>query len=108
MQPNIQIHFFPYGSSALIRVVASSDSRLLNSIQLDTPHSIGLLWTSDQLDAETCTCPTHNTHNRQTSMLPASLEPAIPASECPQTDALDGAAAGIGVHVLLFVFISEG
>ena len=31
-------------------------------------HSVGLLWTSDQLVAETCTCTTHNTHNRQISM----------------------------------------
>jgi hypothetical protein len=28
---------------------------------------------------------THNTHNRQTSMPPAGFEPAIPASERPQT-----------------------
>ena len=30
----------------------------------------------------------HNTHNRQTSMPPAGFEPAIPASERPQTHAL--------------------
>jgi hypothetical protein len=30
----------------------------------DTPHSVGLLWTSDQLVAGTSTCTTHNTHNR--------------------------------------------
>jgi hypothetical protein len=40
---------------------------------------------------------THNTHNRQTSILPAGFEPAIPASERLQTHALDRAAAGIGV-----------
>ena len=34
----------------------------------DTPHYLILLWTSDQSDAETTTCTTHNTHNRQTSM----------------------------------------
>ena len=39
---------------------------------------------------------THNTHNRHTSMLPAGFEPAIPASEWPQTHALDRAATGIG------------
>ena len=32
---------------------------------------------------------THNTHKRQTSMPPAGFEPAIPASEWPQTHALD-------------------
>ena len=36
----------------------------------------------------------HNT--TQTSMPPAGLEPTIPASERPQTYALDRAATGIG------------
>jgi hypothetical protein len=31
----------------------------------------------------------HNTHKRQTSMPPAGFEPKIPASEWPQTHALD-------------------
>jgi hypothetical protein len=39
---------------------------------------------------------THNTHNRQTSMPPAGLEPTIPASERPQIHALDRTATGIG------------
>jgi hypothetical protein len=38
----------------------------------------------------------HNTHRVQTSMLPAGFEPAIPASERPQTHVLDCAATGIG------------
>ena len=37
---------------------------------------------------------THNTHNRQTDMLPAVFEPAIPASERKQTDALDRRSLG--------------
>jgi hypothetical protein len=41
---------------------------------------------------------THNTHKRQTSMPPAGFEPTIPASERPQTQALDCAATGIGVQ----------
>jgi hypothetical protein len=40
---------------------------------------------------------THNTHKRQTSMSSAEFKPAIPASERPQTHALDRAATGIGV-----------
>jgi hypothetical protein len=32
---------------------------------------------------------THNTHNRQTSMPPTVFEPAIPASDSPQTFALN-------------------
>jgi hypothetical protein len=41
---------------------------------------------------------THNTHKRQTSMLSAAFEPAIPASKRPQTHALDRAATGIGIR----------
>jgi len=37
----------------------------------------------------------HNTHKKQTSMPPAGFEPAIPASERPQTHALDRAATGM-------------
>jgi len=43
---------------------------------------------------------THNTHNRQTSMPPAGLEPTFPASMRPQTHALDRAATGIGTITL--------
>jgi hypothetical protein len=35
---------------------------------------------------------THNTHKRQTSMPPAGFEPAISASDRPQTHALDRVA----------------
>ena len=39
----------------------------------------------------------HNTHKRRTSMPPAGFKPTIPASEQPQTHALDRAAIRIGV-----------
>jgi hypothetical protein len=39
---------------------------------------------------------THNIQTRQTSMPPAGFEPTIPASERPQTHALDRATTGIG------------
>ena len=65
------------------------------SHSLDTPHSVALLWTSDQPDLCLATL---DTHNRQTSMTPAGFEPAITASERPQTQALDRAATGIGPH----------
>jgi hypothetical protein len=42
---------------------------------------------------------THNTHKRQTSMPPAGFEHPIPASERPQTQALDRAATGIDSRV---------
>jgi hypothetical protein len=49
----------------------------------------------------------HNTHNRQTSMPPVGFEPIIPASEWPQTHALDCAATGIGHASLVCpIFVS--
>ena len=39
---------------------------------------------------------THNTHNRQISLLPVGFEPTISAGERPQTYALDRAATGTG------------
>jgi hypothetical protein len=52
----------------------------------DTRRSVGLLWTSGQVDTETST--THNTHKRRAFMPSAGLEPAIQASELPQTPGL--------------------
>ena len=45
----------------------------------------------------------HNTHTRQTSMTPAGFEPEIPASERPQTHALDRAPSRIGL-LLIYLF----
>jgi len=46
-------------------------------------------------------CPTiHNTHNRQTSMTRAGFERILPASEQPQTNALDRTVTGILRHTL--------
>ena len=50
----------------------------------DTSHSVGLLWTSDELDAETSTWQ-HTVPSRD----------IIQASEGPQTRALDRVATGI-------------
>ena len=61
----------------------------------DTPHSFGLLWTSDQPDAETSSWQ-YTTLKRQTSMPPAGFEPTILASEQPQIHGLDRAATEIG------------
>jgi hypothetical protein len=41
----------------------------------------------------------HSTRKRQTSMPPAVFEPAVPASEGPQTYVLEGAAIGIGAFI---------
>jgi hypothetical protein len=52
----------------------------------DTPHSVGLLCTSHQLDAETSIW--------QHTTSPAGFEPAISASKRSQTHALDRAVTG--------------
>ena len=76
----------PVGEGVLIIEGLSSHS--------DTQHSVGLLWTSDQLDAEISTRQNPTLTTGKTSMLPAGFEPTIPASERPQTHALDRAASG--------------
>jgi len=60
----------------------------------DTPHSVGLLWTSDWNVAETPT----GQHTKLTRDIhaPAGFETAIPAIQLPQTHALHRAATGIG------------
>ena len=70
----------------------------------DTPQSVGLLWTSDQLVAETSTWQ-HTQRNRQTSMPPAGFEPAVPVGDHPQTDALDRSATGIGLYSVAYICV---
>jgi hypothetical protein len=60
---------------------------------LDTPHSVGLLWTSDQPGAETSTWQ-HTTLT--TTMFLAGFKPTISAGERPLTHALKSAATAIG------------
>jgi hypothetical protein len=58
------------------------------------PHSVGVLWTSDQPVPGTCT----RQHSQETVIhAPAGFVPAIPTSERPQTHALDRATTGIGL-----------
>jgi len=54
----------------------------------DTPHSVGLLWTSDRSVAQTSNSQ-HTTLTKEISILPAGLELAIPAGERPQTHTSD-------------------
>jgi hypothetical protein len=51
---NVDIIFFPNGLTASWGPRPPHFSRLYDRT-LDTPHSVGLLWTSDQPDAETST-----------------------------------------------------
>ena len=84
-----QLHIGGVGGQNLLII---KDSRSHS----DIPQSVGLLWTSDQLVAETSTFTKHKTHDRQTSMHPAGFEQTIPTSDRPQTLTLDRAATGIG------------
>ena len=55
---------------------------------------------------------THNVHKRRTSIPPAGFEPTIPASERPQSRALDRPANGIGFKINMdpkfFLLTSRG
>ena len=64
----------------------------------DALHSVGLLWTSDQLFADSATYTTHNKHKGRKSMTPAGFEPVIPASERPQTHASTHAFIHFTLH----------
>jgi hypothetical protein len=73
----------PRGDSTSFGDMVSHDGASRSHL-LDTPHSIELLWASDQPEAETCTWK-HSIYQRQISMLTAVFELTIPASERPQT-----------------------
>ena len=60
----------------------------------DTSQSVGLLWTSDQPNAEISDI---TQHSQQTSMPLEGFEPTIQASERPQTRTLGRAATGIAL-----------
>jgi hypothetical protein len=78
----------PVGQGLFIKEVSRSHS--------DTPHSVGIIWTSIQPDTETSTWQ-HTTFTKETCMHLAGFKTAIPESERQQTQALDRAAAGIGI-----------
>ena len=62
----------------------------------DASHSAGLLWTGDQLVAETSTGQHITLTTDKHPCPPVGFEPTISAGELPQTYALDRAATGIG------------
>ena len=78
--------FSPRGALTRFRVMASTYGAS-RSHSLDTPHSLWLLWTSDQSVAET-SLPDTTQYSQQISMPTADCELAIPASEWPQTHVL--------------------
>ena len=62
-------------------------------------HSVGLLWTRDQLIAETSTWQ-HKILARERSMPLVGFEPTILVSERSQTHTLDRTASRIGIKVI--------
>ena len=74
---------------------SSSFTSFLDHTQRRAPHSLGLLWTVDQLVAETSTW-LHTTPTTDRLPYPrVGFEPTISAVELPQTYALDRAATEI-------------
>jgi hypothetical protein len=89
--------FFFHGATAPAR--ASSLSRLHYHTQLDAHATLGRTPLDEGSARRRDVClTTHNTRKRQTSMSSAGFESTIPASERPQTHALDRAATGINVN----------
>ena len=68
---------------------------------MDTPRSVGLLWTSDRPDAETSTWQhTALTRDRHPCRR-AGFEPTIPTNERMQTDALGSPVGDILWYIIL-------
>ena len=76
---------FSFGALTRFRDLASPYGASRSHL-LDIPHSLQLVWKSDQLDTDTATENTQ--YSQETAMPPARFEPTIPASERPQTHAL--------------------
>jgi hypothetical protein len=64
---------------------------------LDTPHSVGLLWTIDQPAQR---LPDNTQHSQEKIVASAGFESSFPASERPQTHALYRAATGMGTDAI--------
>ena len=75
----VVVYYPPCSASTRFRVTASPYGASLTH-SLNTPHSVGLLWTGDQPDAQNSD---YTQRSRQTSMPPAGFEPAIPSDERP-------------------------
>jgi len=90
------LYIFPWRCGPT-RAMASPFTRVLDHTQRHTTVGRNPLeeWSARRRDLY---LKTHNTHNIQTSMLPAGFEPTISAGERSQTYELDGAAVGISIN----------
>ena len=91
--------FPPHGCSKRSRVMASPYGT--SRWHSDAPHFFRTPLDKWSARGRDLYMTTHSTHKRQTSMPPAGSEPTIPASERPQTHALDCAVTAIGSHLPL-------
>jgi hypothetical protein len=83
----VTLHFF-FCSPAAQRASWPPHSWGFYFIYIDAPQSVGLFWKSVQLVAKTSL--TDNTqHSQEISITAEGFEPTVPASERPQTHALD-------------------
>jgi hypothetical protein len=89
----LHLHFTIY--LIFVRIAQQPHSVLgrliVEASRSNTLQSVGLPWTKNRPVAEKL-----NIHNRQISMTSSGFEPATPASEWPQTHALDRMNTGIG------------
>ena len=87
---------------------APPHSRGFQITHKNAPHSVGILWTSNQLVSRDLYLTTHNTHNRQTSMPPVGFEPpqsqqASGSRPTPQTARPLGPAKVLPYHQLITI-----
>jgi hypothetical protein len=80
-------------------------TRLHESHSSNTSHFVRLLWTNDQPNAVTSTWQQTTLTRYMHRCPPAGFETAIPASERPQTHALDRASTSNAVYLCLIVIL---
>ena len=76
-------------------------NRFTAAVSRSYTQPVGLLWTSDQLVAEAATRTIHNKQMKRKSVPSAGFELATPATERPQTYALDRTALRINILYLI-------
>ena len=89
--------FFPWHHSTYWARV-SSLWRLLDHTLLDTPHSVGFLWTSDQRIAQSFTWH-HTTFTKGRYHAPGRVRNPILANDRLRAHAFESAATGIGISL---------
>jgi len=72
-----------------------------------TPHSVTFLWRNEQANAETYSWQHTTLSKCRHPTSPAGLEPAIPASERPQTRALESVATEIDTNVVVLGYVNK-